>query len=160
MAGLVHGAVGLVSKQAAPKIHLGLFLLCSYWLDILAVLFDAIGLDNSANAVSTHSLVMALIWSVFVGVAIWIWKKDRRVAVILGLVVFSHWVVDLISWPMTGVVEHINTGVPILLSEEPNFGLGLWRNAVVAYICEFGSIAVGLWIYFRARRIARSVDQS
>ena len=44
----------------------------------------------------THSLMGSLFWSVLFGALVWTATKDRAAGLIAGVVVFSHWLLDLL----------------------------------------------------------------
>ena len=66
----------------------------------------------------THSLAMALAWS-------WLYYLVSKVPV-LGICVFSHWILDLVA--------HL-PDLPIIRGG-PYVGLGLWRFRDVSFIVE------------------------
>ena len=66
---------------------------------------------------------------------------------ILGLVAFSHWVLDL--------VVH-RADLPILpgnVGGLPTLGLGLWRYPGVSALIELVLVVGGAWLYWRAARV-------
>ena len=74
--------------------------------------------------------------------------RERRTAGIIGLVVFSHWVLDFIVHP---------PDLPLFLDDSPMVGLGLWTTRpglVIAFILEFALLAGGIAIYTSANRQA------
>lgn len=101
----------------------------------------------------THSLVGALVLSVIFAV---IYVASMRAtgskkglmwpAIVLGLAVFSHWLTDLIV--------HVED-LP-LITGEPKFGFGLWRNYWVSQAVELGLLAAAFIWYMLATR-AKSI---
>ena len=92
----------------------------------------------------THSLLMAIVWSVALG-GLWslIARSQKRAgAIIVGLAVFSHWLTDLL----------VHVPDLALWPGGPKVGLGLWNNAPVAVTLEFGILLAGLFIYLSATR--------
>jgi membrane-bound metal-dependent hydrolase YbcI (DUF457 family) len=88
----------------------------------------------------THSLVAALLWSAVAGGAYGLLKgqsQARRVAVAIGLAVFSHWLLDLLVH---------RPDLP-LYDNTAKVGLGLWNYPVPALAVEIASLVVGLWLY-------------
>jgi len=77
---------------------------------------------------------MALAWS-------WLYYRVSKVPV-LGICVFSHWILDLVA--------HL-PDLPIIRGG-PYVGLGLWRFRDVSFIVESVLLIVGLVIYLRATR--------
>lgn len=91
----------------------------------------------------SHSLLMSLVWSTVFAMA-W-WRSGRRVAFVMGLAVFSHFVLDLVVhpadlalWP--GAATHI--------------GFGLWVTLPVGWwFVELGLIAACWAYYVRQSRV-------
>jgi hypothetical protein len=152
MAGLTHFAVGLAAKPAAPKIPLALLILSAYVIDIVWGIFFLAGF-KAANPWS-HSLFMAVIWSLLGGLLAWR-IVDRRAGLVIGLLVFSHWLVDFISHPMTAVFPD-DTGLPIFFADSTLVGLGAWRTQLGVAVGEYGVFILGLAIYIvTLRRLRR-----
>jgi hypothetical protein len=99
--------------------------------------------DAIIHANYTHSLVGALVISALAGLlAARIW--GRRGGLVIGAVVFSHWVLDLIVH---------RPDMPILpgnLGDLPLLGLGLWQWPVASAGLETALVAVGALLYFRS----------
>jgi membrane-bound metal-dependent hydrolase YbcI (DUF457 family) len=127
-------------------------------LDFLWCGFALAGLEPTPKpgvvgtpAVWDHSLLMATAWSLLAGlIAAWIGHKPRT-GLIFGLVVFSHWVVDFITHPMTAVFPP-DRGLPLWFSDSPLIGLGMYRTMTGVWIGDIGSVVVGLAIYIWSRR--------
>jgi membrane-bound metal-dependent hydrolase YbcI (DUF457 family) len=77
-------------------------LLSSELIDILWGLFYFTGLGNLKATILSHSLFFAVIWAVLVMVIFTV-IYNRRSALVVGVVVFSHWVVDFITHPMGAI---------------------------------------------------------
>ena len=90
----------------------------------------------------THSLVAALLWSAAAFVIYRAFRPSgaRAAAVVLGLAVLSHWVLDL--------VVH-RPDLP-LYDDTLKVGLGLWNYPAVAFLLEAALFLGGVWIYFRS----------
>jgi hypothetical protein len=134
-------------------------MLATVWLDIIFVPLLLTGVETIEpvpgthggygaviiHADYTHSLVGALgISAIFGGLtAVW-W--GRRTGFVLGAVVFSHWLLDL--------VVH-RADMPILPGGQgtlPRLGLGLWRFPNAAMSAELALVIAGAWLYWRAAR--------
>ena len=105
---------------------------------------------------------MAVVWSVLAAIIAWFISRNNRISVIIGLLVFSHWVVDFISHPMTAVFPG-DTGLPLLFEGSPTVGLGVWGTQLGVNIGEYGTLMVGLIIYLltwrKLRREKKSLSQ-
>jgi membrane-bound metal-dependent hydrolase YbcI (DUF457 family) len=91
----------------------------------------------------THSFIGALLLSVVFGLACGP-RWGRRSGIVLGLVSFSHWLLDL--------VVH-RSDMPILpgdIGHLPKLGFGLWQSPSAAFITELALVVVGAWYYWRA----------
>ena len=94
---------------------------------------------------------MGVFWSVLAGCfVLWV-SKSQRTALILGILVFSHTLLDIIASPKTAFYA-ADTGMPLFFDGSQTIGLGLWRYETVAYIGEYGFVLVGLLIYLNERR--------
>lgn len=72
--------------------------------------------------------------------------RNRRTSIIIGLVVFSHWVLDFIVHPQE---------LPLLFGGSPMVGLGLWifqPGLVISGILEVALLAGGIVIYLLRRK--------
>ena len=154
-----HLAIGFAAKPAAPKVPLWVLLLATEVLDLLSWGFVAIGLEDVSVSLTdfiqgnivlsvpwSHGLYMSVIWSLLASAITLLIYRERRTASIIGLVVFSHWVLDFIVHP-----PHL----PLLFSGSPMVGLGLWTSStglIISFILEFGLLAGGIAIYLSTRK--------
>jgi hypothetical protein len=157
-----HFGIALAAKPLVPEVPLWTLLVASEALDLLSFGFISLGLERMAvtkidlqHGIQTitpgsvpysHGLLMSIIWSILFGALAYIFFRNRRTSVILGLVVFSHWILDFIV--------HI-PDLPLYLEGSPLFGLGLWGSGpglITSSIIEFTLLAVGLSIYFVFRK--------
>jgi len=161
MAGIAHFSVGLAAKPLVPEVNVGWLILATMVLDILYFGFLAVGLEIWVTNPAAHppwwdhSLLMAVVWSVLFGLlAYWLARRSRRrmlIGVVIGLLVFSHWVLDWITHPMTALAAS-DKGIPLAFKGSPLVGLGLYRTMTAVWVTEIGSAVVGLAIYIWARR--------
>jgi hypothetical protein len=155
--GPAHLAIGLAAKSAAPKVPLWVLLAAGEVLDLLCFGFMAIGMENSGvNSMSldqglkvlapasipwSHGLFISVVWSVVAAAIAHLIYRDRRTSSIVGLAVFSHWVLDFIVHPGE---------LPLLFSGSPTVGLGLWTSGpglILSLILEVVLLAGGITIY-------------
>ena len=156
---MVAGHFGLAAavKAREPQVPLWALMLATQWLDVVFVPLylahverlvpvagTAGGYGNAViHADYTHSLVGALaLAALFALPALWRW--GRRTAVILGAVVFSHWVVDLV------VHRHDMPLLPGAPAGFPSVGFGLWRQPAAAALAELALVLWGAYSYWRA----------
>lgn len=147
-----HYAVAFAAKKAAPKTSLGTLFFAAQFIDLLWPMLLLLGLEhvridpgNTAftpldfvHYPWTHSLAAALAWSVLFGLACL--RIGRREALILGLIVFSHWGLDALSH---------RPDLPLWPGSETMIGLGLWNSVPWTMIVEGAMFAAGAWIYAR-----------
>ena len=150
-----HFAAGLFAKAVKPQISLGLLFLSVQFLDLLWPTLLLTGLEKveiepgisvitPLNFVSypiSHSLFMALFWSVIVGFTYWLVKKNTSLAIIVGICVVSHWVLDL--------VVHI-PDLPLYPGDSPKVGLGLWNSMMGTQLAEGILFTAGVIFYLRS----------
>jgi membrane-bound metal-dependent hydrolase YbcI (DUF457 family) len=147
-----HFAVALAAKKAAPKTSLATLIAASQLVDLLWPLFLLLGWENVRidvgntavtpldfyNYPFTHSLAASVGWSVLFGGLYFFRQRLPREAVVVGLVVFSHWLLDLLTH---------RPDLPLFNNESLKFGLGLWNSVAGTIIVEFGLFAAGAYLY-------------
>ncbi|VAV95910.1 Membrane protein [hydrothermal vent metagenome] len=83
----------------------------------------------------THSLLGSGVWALAFGLLIWLVTKNRTGAVIGGLIVMSHWFLDLL----------VHTADLTVAGSPPKFGFGLWNYPIIEmpleFIITFGALA-------------------
>jgi hypothetical protein len=157
-----HFGIAFAAKTLAPQAPLWIFLVASEALDLLSFGFEAVGLEQFAVSQTdyvhgvqvlapgsvpySHGLVMSILWSILFGAVAFAFFRDHRTSVILGMVVFSHWILDFIV--------HL-PDLPLFLEGSPLLGLGLWGSGpglIASGILEFALLAGGFAIYFVFRK--------
>jgi len=137
-----HYGVSFVAKRYDPSLPLWLLFLAVQLLDVLWAPFVLLGIEKlrivpgitRSNPLDlyympyTHSLVAALLWSLVAAVLYKLVAAGRRPrsAALLGLAVFSHWLLDL--------VVH-RPDLP-LYDDAAKVGLGLWNLPAIAFGLE------------------------
>jgi len=149
-----HFALGFTGKRAAPRVSLGWLVVACQWPDLLWPVLSLLGMEHFRIAKGdtaftpiafdyypwSHSLLMVVIWGVALGI-LYLWRSgDRRAAMILGVLVVSHWVLDWITH---------RPDMPLTPSNDHRFGLGLWNNIPATVAVEVVIYAVGVWLYAR-----------
>ena len=151
-----HFGVGFAAKKAAPGISLGTLMFAAQWLDLLWPVLLILNVEhvvinpgdtkmsplNFIDYPYSHSLVFVLAWSVIIGLVYYMLKKNRKNALVIGLVVLSHWVLDLFVH---------RPDLPILASG-PFVGFGLWNSPFIAVVIEAGIYLLGIFFYISRTR--------
>jgi hypothetical protein len=160
---MVAGHFGFAAavKSRERQVPLWALMLATVWLDIVFIpLFlakiETIEVAPGTNggygsaiihADYTHALLgTSLLAIVFGAVAAIPW--GRRTGIVLGLVVFSHWLLDLIVH---------RPDMPLLpggVGNLPRLGFGLWRYPLAAMIVELAIVVAGAFLYWHAARAA------
>jgi membrane-bound metal-dependent hydrolase YbcI (DUF457 family) len=147
-----HAALALAAKPLAPRANLGVALAATYWLDLVWPVLVLLGIErvevdpgNTAftpldfvHYPWTHSLAAALAWSALFGIACW--KLGRRAALVMGLLVFSHWALDALSH---------RPDLPLWPGSDTMIGLGLWNSVAGTLLVESALFTAGVAIYLR-----------
>lgn len=157
---LGHYAVALSAKKAAPATSLGTSILAAQLLDVLWPMFLLLGwehvrIDPGNTAVTpldfvaypaSHSLLAVIGWAAAAGVVYWLVRRYPRGALVVALLVVSHWLLD--------AVVH-RPDLPLTPGGDARVGLGLWNSLPATLVVEFGLFALGVWLY---TRVTEAVD--
>ena len=149
-----HFALGFAAKKIAPKTSLGSYFLAAQFLDLLWPIFLLLGIEHVRIAVGitaliplefydypiSHGLLSVMCLSFVGGIVYFLARPDKKAAVIIGLLILSHWFLDLIVH---------RPDLPVLWKGGPLFGFGLWNTPWAAILIEGLFLAVGLRIYLR-----------
>jgi len=150
-----HLGVGFGAKAVAPRVSIGVLLVAATAIDVLAGLFIAIGLEGAPTESGagpwSHGLFMAGVWTLAAFALLFAVTRDRRSALVVGLLVASHWVLDFISHPM-GMGTPLPPDLPLLFEGSPKVGLGLYNSVVAALVTDFGLFAAGVAVYLAKTR--------
>jgi membrane-bound metal-dependent hydrolase YbcI (DUF457 family) len=149
-----HAAVALAAKPLAPRVNLGVALVAAYWVDLVWPAFLLLGIEqvridpgNTAftpldfvHYPWTHSLVAAIAWGVLFAL-VFRMTSSQKGALVLGLLVFSHWLLDALSH---------RPDLPLWPEGGARIGLGLWNSVPATLAVELTMFAIGLAIYTRS----------
>jgi len=151
-----HFAVGFAAKRAAPSVSLGTLFVACELVDLIWPVFLLTGIERAriepgitaftpfdfVHYPWTHSLLMSAAWAALFGVLYLSIRKNSRAAMVVALVVLSHWFLDLIVH---------RPDLP-LVPGGAVFGLGLWNSIPATLIVESLLFAGGLAVYLKATR--------
>lgn len=160
MSGIGHLAAGFAAKPMAPSMPLWLVLAASETNDILYFVFTTVGIEHKVSTTTdfaqgvtylsagtnpwSHGLFMSVVWSLLAAAAAFGFTRSRRPAVVLGLVVLSHWLLDFI----------MHSNLPLLFDGSPLVGLGLENSGpglIFMTVLDLSLLSSSLVIYFMDR---------
>ena len=152
-----HYGVGMAGKKIDGRPSLGTLFLASQFLDILWPVFLLLGwekveIESTTNSFLmlrftsypySHSLAGAILWSLVFGLVYFLVKKNLRVSIVLGALVLSHWVLDLVVHiPDLQMIPGVGTRV----------GFGLWNSIVWTIIVESLIFIGGVFLYVKSTK--------
>jgi membrane-bound metal-dependent hydrolase YbcI (DUF457 family) len=158
-----HFALGFAAKRIAPRTSLGTLLAAPELADILFPLFVVLGWEKVAFASAaspflsitldqypiSHSLLALIGWGI-VFALLYRWRTGYgRGAVVLALLVVSHWVLDFVTH---------RPDMP-LYPGGPKVGLELWASVPGTLVVEGLLFVAGVAIYARATRARDAVGR-
>jgi hypothetical protein len=147
-----HFGLSFAAKKTAPKVSLATLFIATQFVDILWPFLLVFHVEKVAiipgytktNAFEflyfpyTHSLLMGVVWGLVLAVIYWLFKRDTRGAIVVGLCVLSHWFLDLI----------VHTAdLPLTPFGDYKVGFGLWNHVAITLIIEFTIFLAGTYIY-------------
>jgi membrane-bound metal-dependent hydrolase YbcI (DUF457 family) len=147
-----HYAVGLAAKSVAPRAPLWTLVGASQLLDVAFSGLMMTGVEKYRVDTRlpgspfildqigwSHSLLMAIVWSALAAGIARLLKLPMKVALIIGGVVFSHWILDFIVH---------RPDLPLFPGSDTVMGLGFWNLPVPEAAFEVGLLAVGgaIWV--------------
>ena len=156
-----HYGVSFVAKRADASIPLWVLFLAVQWLDVMWAPLVMLGIEKvrivpgftATNPLDlyympyTHSLIAALVWSAAaVGAYRFVSGANSRAGLLIGLAVFSHWILDCIV--------HV-PDLP-LYDNVMKVGLGLWNYPIAAFSLEAGFLLVAMLLYLRSSHVRRT----
>lgn len=156
-----HYAAALAAKAAEPRAPLWTLVAGAQLIDIGWSALIIAGVERGSSDPSlpgsplvlehmpwTHSLPAALVWSVAAGLlAKALLRLPMRVAIIIGLVVFSHWLTDLL----------VHRPDLQLYPDGPKVGFALWNLPVVEQAVEIGLLGVA-GMFWAAQRVRTGLN--
>lgn len=156
-----HFGVGFGAKAPAPKVSLGTLFLASQFIDLLWPTLLLLGVERVKIVPTTtltplefthypftHSLLMVAVYGVVFGFGYYLFRRRLKSAIVLGLCVVSHWVLDLIVH---------RPDLPLTTAETTKVGFGLWDYPGIEIVLEGLIFVVGVYLYLRVTRAKNRV---
>ncbi len=158
-----HYSASLVARRVAPELPMWSLLLAAQLVDVAWAAFVLTGIEHlrivpghtATNPLDlyhmpyTHSLPAALLWALGAALLTFAWMRRTHgaaawwPATVIGAVVFSHWLLDL--------VVHV-PDLP-LWDDHAKVGFGLWNHIVAATVLEL-ALLIGAAFWLHADRSA------
>lgn len=147
-----HFGAGFAGKKFSKSASLGTYFMAAQWIDLIWPILLLLGIEKAEikpgiTSVSpldftyypfSHSLLGVFIWAVLFGIVYYLIKKNLKTSIVLGLLVLSHWFLDLLV--------HIQD-LPLFPGGSLKVGLGLWNNFAVSVILEVLIFGLGAYLY-------------
>ncbi|HUQ24385.1 MAG TPA: metal-dependent hydrolase [Burkholderiales bacterium] len=152
-----HFAVAFAARRAAPAVSLGtLFVACELvdllWPVMLLIGWETVRIAPGITAFTpldfthypwTHSLAMCAVWALALAAVYRAFRPDTRGAIIIALVVLSHWFLDALSH---------RPDLPLAPGGEVRVGAGLWNSIPATLAVELAMFAIAIALYLRSSR--------
>ena len=154
---LGHFGVGFGLKRVVPAVSLGTLFLAAQFVDLLWPTLLLAGLEHVEIAPGitrvtpldfvdypiSHSLLAVMGWVIVFAGVYWLLRKNRLGAIVCGIAVLSHWVLDLATH---------RPDLPLYPGGADLVGLGMWNSLWATLLVELGILGVGVWLYARCTR--------
>jgi membrane-bound metal-dependent hydrolase YbcI (DUF457 family) len=152
-----HFGAGFAGKKIEKSASLGTYFMAAQWIDLIWPILLLMGIEKAeikpgvttvtpldfTHYPFTHSLFGVIVWALLFGMIYFIIKKKSRTAIILALLVLSHWFLDLFV--------HI-PDLPIFPGASIKVGLGLWNSFAATLILEGLIFVVGVFLYYKSTK--------
>ena len=150
-----HFGIAFAAKRPAPRLSLGTLFLAAQFIDLLWPTLLLLGVERVriAPGITTvtpldfeyypvsHSLIAVLGWAIGVGGACFLVRRAARGALIVALLVVSHWFLDLLMH---------RPDLPLMPGGSTRVGLGAWSSLPLTLLIEVPLFLGGAWLYARA----------
>ena len=152
-----HFGVGLAAKRIDSRPSLGTLFIASQFLDLLWPIFLLVGLEKvkiePGNTAFTplnftyypfsHGFLSVFLLSIIFGAVYFILKRNLKSSVLLGSLVLSHWILDLIVH---------RPDLPLIPWSHVKVGLGLWNSVILTLIVEGFIFIAGAYLYIKTTK--------
>ena len=157
-----HFGTGFAGKIADKKVSLGTMFLAAQFIDLLWPFFLLLGLEkvkiDPGNTAFTpldfvyypfsHSFLAVLIWAILFGIIYFLVRKNLKGAIVLGVLVLSHWILDLLTH---------KPDLPLTFWDNYKVGFGLWNSVYLTLIVEIGIFISGIFLYLKVTKAKNKI---
>ncbi|PHR74003.1 MAG: hypothetical protein COA67_01160 [Lutibacter sp.] len=163
-----HYAVAFALKGKEKGTSLGMLFIATQFVDILFFPFVLLGIEKlklikgftQVNNYSmdfypfTHSLLGVALWALlFFFLYFYKFAKNKTakksIAIVMALAVLSHWFADLL----------MHTPDLPLITGEPKYGFGMWKNKFLSFLTEAVLLFYGLVYYLNNTKSVSKVGK-
>ena len=161
-----HYSVAFAAKSDKNKIPLWVLFVAVQFLDYIWATLVLLGIEKlrvikgfTAGSMLdsyfhpySHSLITVILWScvaaiVYKPICIWLgFVYTKSAALIIGVAVFSHWILDLIAHPRDLAIY----------DDRWKVGFGLWNYRDPEFALEIGLLGAGILLYL-ARNVMPAI---
>lgn len=160
-----HYGVSFATKKVDASVPLWVLFLAVQWLDVIWAPLVLLGIEKvrivpgftATNPLDlyympyTHSLVAALVWSAAAAGAYRLLSRaTTRTSLLIGLAVFSHWILDFV----------VHRPDLALYDNTAKVGLGLWNYPALAFGLEALILFGGVVAFLRVRPTHRTATMT
>ena len=152
-----HFAVGLASKNLAPRASLGALIAAPILLDLLWPIFLLLGWEHVSIEPNrnpflrlafdsypiSHGLVSVVGWATLFAALYYGFTRYGAGAIVIWMGVISHWLMDFIVH---------RPDLPLYAGSRRMVGLGLWNHRWYTIAVEAALFAGGIFIYWKQTR--------
>ncbi|MEN8798736.1 MAG: metal-dependent hydrolase [Flavobacteriaceae bacterium] len=157
-----HFGIGLLAKKDSKLPSLAMMFVAVQLLDLIWPVLVLLGIESLSidpgNTKLTHldfeyypfshSLLAAIVWSLLLAVCYSWFTKNKKGALVIGALVFSHWILDFITH---------RPDLPLSPFSEIKVGLGLWNYPITEIIIELLIFGLGAILYFKSSVYKRKI---
>jgi len=158
-----HVGAALLVGRAERRVNISMFVFAALLLDVVLWLFILLGWESVAIPADfaethqahfdfpySHGLVASVAWSILLGAGVALAAATRsgrlRIAVLIAIAVFSHWLLD--------ALVHVPE-MPLAGEGSAKVGLGLWQHLPIALGVEALIVVAGLWAFLAGTSLVR-----
>lgn len=156
-----HFGAALAAKKIDRRPSLGTLFMAAQWVDLVWPIFVLLGFEKVAITPGTtaftlidfsfypftHSLLSGIIWAVLFGGVYYLLRKNPLSALLLGGLVLSHWLFDLLVH---------RPDLPVGFGNNLLVGMGLWNSVAGTLIAEGLIFITGVALYLS---VSHSLDR-
>ena len=149
-----HYALALSAKKINKLPSLSIMFVAVQFLDLLWPIFVLTGIETFQIEVGntamtplnftfypySHSLLASIFWAGMFSIVYYLITKHKKNSFLLGVLVFSHWVLDFITH---------RPDLPLSPFSDFKVGLSLWNLPVIEICLEVGLFLIGAYLYFK-----------